>query len=609
MAYAFEKIMNQMDQGKINVFGQQQGDSAAQANQGPSGGETTKTEAVGDASGGGGASAPRSNFAPDAAASRTVGAQRAFEASKTKAPVSLKTPMSQVSQQISDASQALQDEANKYVTSQTAKQSYGIPKEDLDKAIAGDKDVGARVSSTLSKTQVDPVERFAPKTDYNIEDIEKFQSSPGIASYLRSQFGPSYTAGGAALDVGRLRAAPDFREGVQAMQAQQRALANRASELTGEKGVESQVRETGQKALGGAQKDIREYLGKAQTDLDAANDLELQSWLKDVGALADPNSAQAQGLLAGAQPNIQKRLDEVLAMRPELQKYMTPEAMAAFGFSPKDFIKGAQTGGITAANFYDAGEADRFNRIMGFLGTGGTAKTAGMRPQGLGDVDVEGYVNRAVGAASKRNEDADIAAQDAIKRIMGSTVGRRDTAIANPGIKELAARARVGLQRPEWIPEDIVDPTKFYSQNQVSGNEFDYLSPEDAVALNQAYEELMDPRRVQGGRLYNTPAYTWDEGGYQQAVRDALARMAGVPASPVQYQSPEGAGPNWILDKQASVLNKAGAVGGDISDAGKQIISAPGDLYNKVVDTFVPQPIQNKANATIKNVKKGKVKI
>jgi hypothetical protein len=530
MAYAFEKIMNQMDQGKINVFGQQQGDSAAQANQGPSGGETTKTEAVGDASGGGGASAPRSNFAPDAAASRTVGAQRAFEASKTKAPVSLKTPMSQVSQQISDASQALQDEANKYVTSQTAKQSYGIPKEDLDKAIAGDKDVGARVSSTLSKTQVDPVERFAPKTDYNIEDIEKFQSSPGIASYLRSQFGPSYTAGGAALDVGRLRAAPDFREGVQAMQAQQRALANRASELTGEKGVESQVRETGQKALGGAQKDIREYLGKAQTDLDAANDLELQSWLKDVGALADPNSAQAQGLLAGAQPNIQKRLDEVLAMRPELQKYMTPEAMAAFGFSPKDFIKGAQTGGITAANFYDAGEADRFNRIMGFQGTGGTAKTAGMRPQGLGDVDVEGYVNRAVGAASKRNEDADIAAQDAIKRIMGSTVGRRDTAIANPGIKELAARARVGLQRPEWIPEDIVDPTKFYSQNQVSGNEFDYLSPEDAAVLNQSYEELMDPRRVQGGRLYNTPAYNWDESGYQQAVRDALASMAGFPA-------------------------------------------------------------------------------
>jgi hypothetical protein len=306
--------------------------------------------------------------------------------------------------------------------------------------------------------------------------------------------------------------------------------------------VTAQATKAAQENLTNSQAAIRKYLQDVQAKLETGNVAEYEQFLKDVEAVkANPQGAPAQNIINAAQPGINARLDEILAMRPELAKYMTPEVRAAFGIDPTKFINTTGTEGLSPLDFYDQGEADRFNRVMGFLGTGGTARMPGKRPSELGTLNVEGLVAANVAEATKRNEAADLEAQATLQRILGGARSRRDAATQAPSLAELAKRARVGLQRPEWIDENIVDPTKFYQAGAVSGNEFDYLSPEDAAAANIAYEELMNPMRVQGGNLYGKPQYTWDEGGYQQAVRDALARKAGVPGGtrgPLPFNPP-----------------------------------------------------------------------
>jgi hypothetical protein len=58
----------------------------------------------------------------------------------------------------------------------------------------------------------------------------------------------------------------------------------------------------------------------------------------------------------------------------------------------------------------------------------------------------------------------------------------------------------------------------------------DYLDPADVAAVNAAYEELMTPMNVQAGRLFNAPAYTFDEQSYKNAV---LARLNELSAAPM----------------------------------------------------------------------------
>jgi hypothetical protein len=75
------------------------------------------------------------------------------------------------------------------------------------------------------------------------------------------------------------------------------------------------------------------------------------------------------------------------------------------------------------------------------------------------------------------------------------------------------------------------------------------------------------------------------------------------------YSMPEGYNPNPPPPPPpTNTKSKEQVVGTDISDAGKQIAAAPGDLFNTINQSVQSSTPAKKANATINNAKKGKVK-
>lgn len=533
MAYAFEKIMNAMDDGKVNVFGG--GQNTDTQGQQPGGQGEMKTEATGDASGGGSTQGGgRASFTQTPEPSSTVGSQRAIEAAKAQAPANIAQPLGRVSTQLQKANADLQAEANQYKQTQLGKQNYEISTPDIEKGIAGDREIGGRIATTLSKTKADPVERFAPKTDYDIEEIEQFKSAPGLSRYMRSQYGPRYTAGAAALDVGRLQADPQFQASVQNLENQQRLLRESANQYVDpEKGVQREVESEANARFATQKKALQDYLESQGAALDAQNQAEMDAYLAQVEAAKSPE-ARAQ-VVGGRQSDIQSRIAEVVRLRPELAKYLTPEYMQGFGINPNDFVNFASTEGLSRDRFYDDKEAARFNAIMGLLGRGGQSRTAAEPLAPVSSFDLERYMGNVAGVAENRNAQADAEARERLRTIMDRAQGRYQSAIDQYGNLDaernrLAAEARAGLGQP--VDENLVDVNQFFRRGEMPTRPEDFLTDRDAYGANEAYEELMDPRRLQGGSMRNYNPYSWDAAGYQKALRDALSSRA-TPVGPV----------------------------------------------------------------------------
>jgi len=588
MAYAFEKIQNILDPNKKNIFAEAQDGQTGPENL-DTAQDTLKTEASGDIS----SSGPKNtNLQPasqsDAQAARSIGAtQRAFEASKQASPANISAPLSRVSEKLGQASQNLQEEANQFLTGEKAKQVYDVSREEIGKAIGGEKEAGAKVSQTMGMSAPRAVQSFAPKTDYTVEDIENFQSTPGLSRYLRGQYGPSYTAGAAAFDVQRLRSSPEFQKSVSALQSEQNRLNELAKGyLAQDTGLEAQARQYGTENLAASQKAIKEYLGGAQSSLEAENEAEYQAYLQKLKEMEDPQSAARKALAAQSQGDINKRIEEVIAMRPELAKYLTPQNLAAFGMTPEQFIDVASKEGISSQSFYNPEEAARFNRIMGFLGTGGQAKMPGTMPGPAGTFNVEKFATTAAQKAEAANVAADIQARKTIEAALNRARTSRDLAAKQYArlpeeLQQIAGQAREALgQGP--IDAQIVDPNAFFKAGAVSGSELDYLYPEDVAAVNAAYEELMDPRRLEAGKLLGQSRYSFDTEGYKNAVRQALAQRAGMPETQSQgsrhFTPAEKAAMQAIQETPGNLIQTGAQIASDI----EQFPGALGKAVKKI---------------------------
>ena len=568
MAYAFEKILSQVDPNKINLFAGQAGGAQPEiaGTQAPE----TKTETGGAVGTGDGAGAQvqSASIPSEGTAGRSVGTQRAFEASQKAGPVSVSAPMGRVAEKLATAQKGLQEEADKYKTTELGKQQYEVGTEDIQKAVAGDREAGAKVSGTMGRTTVTPVAQWTPQTKYEVSDIEKFKSTPGISRYLHQTLGPGYTAGASALDVQRIRSSPEFQRDLAALEAEQARISDIAKGYAAQDtGLQASVTKTGQERLAAAKKGIEGVLGSEKGALEAQQEAEYQKYLQDVAEAGKAGSAKQKEIAASKQGEVQKRFEEVFAQRPELKKYMTPEAIAAFGISPEQFVKQAETKGLSAQSFYDPKEAERFNRIMQFLG-GTEARVAGEIPQTAGELATEEYLQSVVGRAGQANEAADVAARQAIAQARARAEARGAQArsqVTDPNVlAQRAAQARASLGRGD-IAQDIVDASQFYRPGEVSGSAMDYLDPADVAAMNAAYEELMTPQNVQAGRLFNAPAYTFDEQAYKNAVLQRLNALAvptggpGMPAAipggtaiylPDGYNPPPGPPPPTSFGEQ-----------------------------------------------------------
>ena len=578
MAYAFEKIMNQMDKDKANIFGDQQqgGGGQQQAPQGTQG--EVKSSIEGDISSGSGGT-PRSYATPT---QQNAGAQRAYEAAQKQPKAQGVMPaMSQTSANLTSADTKLQEEANKYVETGKTDQNYSIPDTDVEAAIGGDLEKRSKVATTISQTTPKPVKAWAPQTDYNIEDIENFKSTPGITGYLRSQYGPGYTAGQSVFDTGVIRSDPQFYETLRNLEGRQQDLTKKAAGYADQDtGVEATVAKAGKENLTTAQTAIKKYLADQKAIIEGDQTKELEGFQADVkGMTEDPAKRTAFVTEALKNPEINKRIEQVKRERPDLAKYLTPEVMAAFGIDPTQFLKVTDPTGVTADNFYDDKEATRFNAIMGLLGQGGAAKVAGARPGNVASFGTDDYLKSVFTGAEGKNTAADIEARDKIKRIMDKlyeTQGRYSTPV-DPRVWANSAAGQVEREMGgTYIDPNTVDINQFF-KTAGSDNPLDFVSPEEAEILNAQYDELMDPTRVGAGRLYNVPSYSWDDAGYREALRQAiLAQRAGMPgpaAGPTQgptrtrAQEDRETSPDKVIDK---IINTRDNLGREISDFDKQ---------------------------------------
>lgn len=578
MAYAFEKIMNQMgDNEKTNIFGgepgQQGGGGSGQQQNFAAG--TPKTSTDGDVSSGGGSGGAVQKSSFVAQSPQNAGAQRAYEAARSQ-PATTLSPMSQVSQKLSQAQTALQDEANKYVQSGKESQKYDIPEADIEKAAAGDKTASAGISKTLSQTLPNPIARFEPKTDTNLEEIETFKSTPGVAGYLRSQYGPGYTAGQAMFDTQRLQSSPQFYQELRGLEGRQQDLTKQAAALGAQDtGVEAQVRAAGTANLTAAQKAIRDSLTGKKTALEGANQGELTTYLEDLAKLkANPSEVAQKAVGASDASN---RIAQVVKERPDLAKYLTPEVMATFGINPSQYVSFADPAALTADTFYDAAEAARFNQIMGLLGDGGAAKVAGAAPV-QSSFNTDEYLKSVFGAAEGANTKADEVANAKVKAIQDKLAGLLGSQNNVPGVNTWAipafgsAASTLGYQG-SYDPT-LVDPNQFFQQDPITTNPFDYATDQDAQELNAAYEELMNPTRIQAGNRMGRPNYRFDNEGYKDAVMAALeARMRGTPSAPIN--SPMQPGPRYPETSPNEVFQEFGkivpGIKKGIADAGRTV--------------------------------------
>ncbi len=545
MAYAFDKILNVMND-KINVFGQpeggqqQQGQSQGQGSQGEQ-----KSTTDGDVGAGGGPGS--SNGGASATVDNSSSANQAAFAAAQARPRSAFKPFADIGQKLASNEKALQDEANSYVASESAKQNYDIGTSDIEKAAGGDKDLQGKVGSLVSQKTINPVAKFEAKTNPYVSEIEKLGSEPGLTGYFRSQYGPSYSRGAAQFDIGTLQSDPNFYSNLRGLQGKQQDIIKKTDEFYDpEKGLEKQVSTTGNTRLEAAKKAASDYLTKIRGDLEGTNAGELKAFQDEITKLQNDPAYRASKVAGGmADPGIKTGIDQTVAANPELMKYLTPEAIAAFGLDPANYAKIA-SGDVTADAFYDASEANRFNAINAMLGLGGEGKVAGTLPSAAPTFDKDKYLQDVIGRGTAANEKANATARARIKEIMDNAAARRAQGLERAGavnyddIKNTLRNSLIGKysrQGGDLAKLQGVDINKYFKGPPLEGlADEDFIDDTQANDLNAAYEELMDPRRISAGRFaegYNPNNYTFDNTGYENELMSMMPDYVPPPPPPV----------------------------------------------------------------------------
>jgi len=613
MAYAFDKIMNMVDP-KIDVFGQSQPGGQGGQNQTQSQGGTgeTKSTTDGDVSGGGtgGTTAGGASASVAPASTASMSSQAAFTAAQNQ-PQSKFKPFADIGQKLKANETALQDEANTYVASQKAKQTYDIGDSDIDKAVAGDADAKAKASGLISKATINPFDKYEQKVNPYVSDLEKFKSEPGLTGYFRSLYGPGYSRGQASFDIGRLQSDPQYFSDLRGLQGTQQDLEKKAAGFFDPTtGAESQVDAYGKQNLASAKSRVGDYLSKLRGDLEGTNAGELKAYQDELEKLKTDAGYRGSKVAGGlADPGIKTSISQAIAANPELQKYLTPESIAAFGLNPADYAK-LFSGELNADMFYDATEANRFNNINSILGVGGAGKVAGNRPGDAATFDTAGYSKAAIDRATGKNTAANEAARANIERLKGEIAARRARAqesqkgVNYDDIKSNLKNSMVGNY--SRMGRDLgqlqaVDINPFFKgMGEDLSNDADFLTQEEADQWNAANEELMDSARLGAGRYsggYNPNNWTFDSTGYDAAL--AAIGMAPPPPPPPTPPPPMVHNKSDIPAKTGQVMQDVGKFGQDVNDVYQQVIDAPGNI----LEAITPPVIKN--NPTVKKVGRG----
>lgn len=349
------------------------------------------------------------------------GAQQALQRSSLVAPksqvikaniggVNMPKAAGEALSDIKTAGQNLQSEADQYLA---GTKSFSAPGEDvIKKGTSGDQEAFKSISDLLNQNVLS-TEKFAPKTDIDIEKAAQFSTPAGIQGQLQREGGEEYTKGMGALDLSLLSQSPEFAQTLEAIKRGQDTLYSESDKA--KKDLETQRLSKEQENLAAAQAATKGTLQKEATGLkDVATSAEKEfdnqiayyqgaynptpeqkaKWDKErddfINATAGKIMSQTKGAYGGY----------------DYGSYLTPELMS--GVDPYQFVK--YTPQETDYTQFMSPEAvSQFNTIMGLLKQGGI--TQGLQPKQQFGFDESAYTKAILDAAlAKKQQDEAVAA-------------------------------------------------------------------------------------------------------------------------------------------------------------------------------------------------------
>lgn len=542
MAYAFEKIMSLVDPEKTNIFAQAAGNQPQGQDQQNQPQTVQKTTTGSEIQGGGVGSteAPKSSSASVAPLPA---------APQTKAPKI--SALQDIGQKVTSAGQKLQEEATAYETSEKAKQNYDVSESDIQKGVEGAQEESNKIAQTLAKNTPD-VGAFKPSELKN--ETEILGSDAGLQRLYARQSSPRYTAGQSAYDVMLLNRNPEAQGEIRAVRGQQQAIRNKLKEYEDpEKGLQAGVQKYGQEKLDTSKKAIVNVLNKMSAAIESGNQAEADKWNQDLQRITSDPAAMRQYIQdQGFDINtLRPGFDYAGTIDPSMQKYLTPEMIASYGIDPSQYVNLA--GPASAKDFMSDKEATQFNKIQSLLdkiqsllGRGGQAAIAGIPPSQLAKVDTKKLEDAVVAKAKAKNADEDKKAQQKIDEILGKaniSVNKAKT-LADQFAGQVRMQAGQTAGRIQGLDPQLaggIDPMAYVSRNALP-EQLDYLSPEDAAAMNAAYEELGLPTRVNPGRYGQGQVYSpgnFDASAYERDLNNLIAAINPPPPPPAPAPGPQ----------------------------------------------------------------------
>lgn len=357
MAYAFDKVMN-----SLGLTGEDEN-------------VTTGTPAPMDSptssEGSTGGGEPQQPAQAPAQQNQTNSA-RAKVMQKNAQNVKAPTDVGKMQNQVQQARQGIQNEANAYYAG--ADDPYEVSNETLQKNIQNYASGNSQDTSwlTAAKTAPSLVSNIDLKTDTGVKDLNLLQNDAGIQQLFRRGQDAEGTAGEAALDAALLRKNQDFQLTRDALTKDYQNLQNEKNDLI-------------LNAQGKAQ-DIR---NKAQTDYaNRINDIAGKELGQYDQHAKESEQKYYQGLdeaekarRGNIQTEVQSVVDQFKKDHPELASYVSaPTDVGQFYQSgnirqPSSISAGNEDSWM---NFMSGDDAAQFNRIMSILNGGQTRQAGSM---------------------------------------------------------------------------------------------------------------------------------------------------------------------------------------------------------------------------------------
>ena len=531
-------LFQQPDQ-KVDIFGQpgqeQQGQQGGGGSSAPGGAKTSTEGQIGSSSGSGTTSAgesanPTDIITPAAAAMRK-------NADKATGPQAV----GKAQTDIGAAEAGLQNEANQYVQGYATK-DYGLEQGAVDKAVAGDTEAYGKTLSRLRNQSAPQVDKFAAKTDTEIEDIPLMGTDAGLKQLMRREAGDQYNAGEGAFDTGLLRRNNQFNLTLDQLRRRQEALSGQAADYQTTKSNEAQT--AAQTGYDTATQGIRGTLAQREGETVAAAQ---QRAAEENAQRAALRSKANQALIdQESQAGMQGARSQLGTLNNRALQFLDPALADA-----NQFYK---VGGDVGENdAYTDDQAGQFNRIQGLLGTGKNVSAGTFSPRE--QYDKAGYEKALIDKAVGKRSEADAGLDNEYKSIM-DMLDKRTTDYNNSwdkqGLQNTQSDAahiknQLADQYGSWVQQLDVDPMKFVDRKK-SASRDQMIGEDDAKKLNKNREDRGADQRFKAGGT-GGQAYGFDVNRYKSVLEDAIKGAVGddaearakreggrtVPYAPISY--------------------------------------------------------------------------